>query len=100
MRIEIDTKEDLHNIKHIMRLLHAISANAGLNKSNELFNDYSDPYSNTSSPSSSAPAESTPGLFNMFDTPSTPSSTPSTDPFGMFDKKEEPKDNSDSIQLY
>lgn len=105
MKIVIDTKEDVHILNHIIRMLHAISAtggskhyDAGFTSTDSLFD----------SPSSSPVPETPTGMFNMFDSGSgsSPSSS-STTPFSLFDaanpeKKEEDKtrDFMDSLQVY
>ncbi len=101
MKIEIDTKEDLHNIRHIIQLLHSISVNGSSKR-------YESTPSSMFSETPSAPATQTPpsdgnGLFNMFDSsPSSP--TPSSDigiP-GIFSEKKDDnsKDFLDSLQVY
>ena len=102
MRIEIDTKEDLHNVKHIIRLLSAISSGVS-GKDSFKFND--DLFSETSS-QTSVP-ETSPSLFNMFDSPSSPTSpsdsSPSSPYGGIFNepkKDEDKKDFLDSLQVY
>ena len=99
MKIVIDTKEDLHNLRHIIQLLHAISVNAGSKKydygsSPDLFSD--------SSSSSPSPVPETPsGIFNMFDAPS--SSSSSTEIPDIFNQKKDDDDSKglmDSLQTY
>lgn len=86
MKIVIDTKEDLHNMRHILRLLQAISINAGSGKY-----DFNDEYNDSGQ---SSPVPETPsGIFNMFD--SSPSSSV------LEEKKDEDRnDLSDSLQVY
>ena len=111
MRIEIDTKEDLHNVRHIIRLLQAISGHSG--KDNYRFND--DMFSDSSSPSSSAPnpvsnPDTSASLFNMFgdsSSSSTPSSSSSDSSLGIpsiFSEPKKDEDNKkdflDSLQVY
>jgi len=106
MKIVIDTKEDLHNLRHIIQLLHAISVNAGSRKKYD-YDTSPDLFSESSSPSSSSPIPETPtGIFNMFDTSSSSSSSPSssvTDIPDIFQQKKEDDDPSnlaDSLQTY
>ena len=112
MRIEIDTKEDLHNVRHIIRLLQAISGHSG--KDNYRFNDdiFSD---SSSSSSSSAPnpvsnPETSASLFDMFGDSSSSSSTPTTSSDSslgipsIFSEPKKDNDNTkdflDSLQVY
>lgn len=101
MRIEIDTKEDLHNIRHIMRLLQAISVNAGNSKEYVDSNMFSESSSLSSSSNHTPPAEG-PGLFNMFGDSSSSSSTDSMTTPSIFQEKKDDnsKDFLDSLQVY
>ena len=113
MRIEIDTKEDLHNLRHVIQFLSAIQSNPGKNKH---YDDSSYSSSSSSSsvmsmfgdPSPQTTPATTASTFNMFDTPvsSTPSSTPAASEsfmslFSPEPKKEDDgKDFLDSMQVY
>ncbi len=99
MRIEIDTKEDLHNIHHIIKLLNSIAGRGSSGYDDNLFS------SSSSSQSTPPPTpEASASLFNMFDSPSSSSNlpqTPSTFPSIFDEKKEEDKkDFLDSLQVY
>ena len=115
MRIEIDTKEDLHNIRHVIQFLSAIQSSPGKHKS---FTDDSSSSSSFSMGSmfNEQPAQQTPpatsaSMFNMFADPS-PSPAPSSTDGGysslnsLFNQPEVKKedDNSkdflDSMQVY
>ena len=101
MKIEIDTKEDIHILRHIVHMLNAISSGIGQKRydsdfsANSLLNDSSNP-----SPST-APVSDASGLMGMFDSGSSSSSSA---PFSMFDepKKEDTnkRDFIDSLQVY
>ncbi|MFC1728340.1 hypothetical protein ACFLZ7_02655 [Nanoarchaeota archaeon] len=79
MKITIDTRDDKHEIKHLLEMLRAIaneSPRANFNSGN-IFDDNSptvgssEPYSAPSSYSEPSSSESSGGLFNMFDAPTT-----------------------------
>lgn len=96
MRIEIDTKEDLHNIRHIMRLLQAISVNAGNSSyDSSSFSDSSGLGSSNQTP----PAEG-PGLFNMFGDSSSSSDSTTTPSIFSEKKDDNSKDFLDQMQVY
>jgi len=98
MKIVIDTKEDVHILRHIINMLHAISSGVS-SKHYEYSNSN---MINSSIPSSStAPVSDASSLLGMFDSSSSDSSSSS---FGMFDepKKEDTdkRDFLDSLQVY
>jgi hypothetical protein len=107
MKIEIDTKEDLHNLRHIIQLLHAISGSVGAKKygydsSPSLFTDATP--SHTPQPT----AETSASMFNMFDSSGSSSSSSSSDPLGIpsiFQEQPKKDDNNqkdflESLQVY
>ncbi len=107
MKVVIDTKEDVHILGHIINMLHAISANTAVKRT-----DYDSGFSNVNSmfdtPSSSSPVPETPsGMFNMFDSSSS-SQAPSssmTDIPSIFDEPKKDDTNKtrdfiDSLQVY
>jgi len=105
MKVVIDTKEDVHILRHIINMLHAISANTAVKR-----NDYDSGYPcsnslfDSSGPSSSPVPETPSGIFNMFDSPSSPSNSDTGIP-SIFDepKKEDTnktRDFIDSLQVY
>ncbi len=105
MKIEIDTKEDLHNLKHIIQFLSVISSNISRNN---YYEEQSAPslFSDTSA-SQSSQASSAPGLFNMFDSPSQSTQSSPSDSFSIVsDANEQKKDSTnkgdflDSLQVY
>ena len=109
MKIVIDTKEDIHILRHIIQLLHAVSTSAasrqkyGSVDDSSIFNSPSSSYdsSNSLSSNSTPPVADASPLFGMFDTPSTSSSDSSS----IFPSSEEPKkddkgDFLDSLQVY
>ncbi len=82
MKIVIDTKEDLHNMKHILRLLHAISPGTGAKFDESMFNENQTPVPETPT-----------GIFNMFDDSSSSTSTLET-------KKDDDNSDLSSLQVY
>lgn len=78
MKIVIDTKEDLQNMRHILKLLHAIAGNLGKIDYEDLYKD-----------SGSSVPETPTGAFNMFDSPSS----------NLLDEKKD-DDSSGPLQVY
>ncbi len=109
MKIVIDTKEDLHNLRHIIQLLHAISVNGGGSKK-YLYENSSQLFSDAPSSITPSPAPEAPGLFNMFDsstggTSSLSSSSVPSSPIDIPSIFQEKKDDNtrdflDSLQVY
>ena len=108
MRIEIDTKEDLHNVRHIIRLLQAISGHSGRDSyrlNDDLFTESS---SSSSTPNPVSNPDTSASLFNMFgDGSSGSSTTPSDSSLGIpsiFNEPKKDEDNKkdflDSLQVY
>ena len=78
MKITIDTKEDKHELNHLISLLRALLENRSTNSN--IFD------SGSPGLDSSTPQDST-GLFNLFDQPAT-------------EEKKEDKSFEDHLQLY
>lgn len=116
MKIVIDTTEDIHILRHVIQLLHAVSTATGARQkyssdSSSMFGSSSSSYDSSSSSLSSnsaPPVSDASSLMGMFDSPSTssPSSTSSDSFNSIFSMNEEPKkDNEkgdflDSLQVY
>lgn len=106
MKIVIDTKEDIHILRHIINMLHAITGNVSPRRfDSDYSNSMFDSTSSSSSSQSTPPVSDASGLFGMFDSSSSSSSPSSSfsDTQGPF---EEPKKDSnkrdfiDSLQVY
>ncbi len=97
MQITIDTKNDKHEIKHLLNMLRAIlEENPSSNFSSGNIFDSSSPSLNVYDSASSSNSSSGSGLFNMFDQPSTGSSNAAS----TTEQKNEKKDFIDQLQLY
>ena len=113
MKIVIDTKEDIHILRHVIQLLHAVSSaasakqNYGYNTAApSFFNDTPSSNSNTSGDATPPVTDAAP-LFSMFDNPSSTPSGSSSDSFpslfpGMTEEKKdnEKGDFLDSLEVY
>ena len=104
MKVVIDTKEDIHILRHIINMLHAISAQGSTKNYNSGFSS-TDSMFDTPSSSPSPTPETPTGIFNMFDSGSSSSSSGMSDIPSIFDepKKDEPgktRDFIDSLQVY
>ncbi|MEK6886700.1 MAG: hypothetical protein AABW88_02615 [Nanoarchaeota archaeon] len=102
MKVVIDTKEDVHILKHIISMLHAISAQGSTKNYNSGFSGTDSLFDTSSSSQSSSVPETPSGIFNMFDTPSSSSSSGSPSIFDEPKKEDTSKtrDFIDSLQVY
>ncbi|MBN2421571.1 hypothetical protein JXB27_04805 [Candidatus Woesearchaeota archaeon] len=103
MKIVIDTKEDIHILRHVIQLLHAVSTATGARQkygssdSSPMFGDSSYGSSSSLSSNTAPPVSDASSLFGMFDSPSSDSSSifPAAE-----EKKEDKGDFLDSLQVY